>query len=134
MQAHTRSAVVLAAGLYLVAVPLLLVLTVLIEPNDIYLKIIGPGIYLLSAYIFWKWLAVDAPLNAVPKGAVLLTLVVYLLVFVFAPVGYLFYSRGFVKGFRSVSWFVLFVASLILGLVLTVRFLNFLSTSVLHGP
>src|SRR5687768_14075903 len=98
MEGHTTKAAARTFALFLVAPPLALGLMVAIGPNADLGKILGAGIYLGSAWIFWSWLRNDETLNPVPRSAQLTAGVAYVVVFVLAVVGYLFYSRGFARG------------------------------------
>jgi hypothetical protein len=124
MEKHTNIAVLQALGLFLVATPALLMIWAFSGIDKETGRMFGPIIFVASAFIWWFWLRADAPLHHVQKSTAIIALLVYLLVFVLAIVGYLFYSRGLSRGFTSVSWFVLLFVGTIAAVAAEMALLN----------
>lgn len=124
MERHTTKAAAMTFALFLIAPPLAFGLLASSGANSDAAKLLGFALYFASAWIFWSWLRADESFNPVPRHASLVAVVAYVVVFVFAVVGYLFYSRGFVRGFGASMWFALLVAGAVASVFVEVSALN----------
>jgi len=93
-------------------------------------RIFGALVVAAAGYVWWRWLRVDAPLHKVPRSSVLTALILYVVVFPLAVVGYLFYSRGLSNGFTSASWFVLYCVTLVAAIVAEIALLNAIFSTI----
>ena len=134
MERHTLRATISVIGLVAVAIPIILLFWTMAGRGAVDGPFLSAALYALSVYIFWSWLAVDVPRRSLPSSTIIVALGAYIVFFVVAVAGYLFYSRGAVGGFGAVMWFTLLVAAGIAGFFAVGGIINVISPALPFRP
>ncbi|MGZ5119385.1 MAG: hypothetical protein ACXWMZ_18975 [Vulcanimicrobiaceae bacterium] len=134
MERHTLTATVSVIGLVSVVVPIILLSWAMAGRGAVNGPFLSAAIYAISVYIFWAWLRVDVPRNSLPSSAAVVALGAYIVLFVVAVAGYLFYSRGAIRGFGAVMWFALLLVASIVGFFAVGGMINVISPALPFRP